>query len=697
MIMKIIYQIPRNSLIWLLTAQVAVIVPHVYRIPWWLTAISLACTCWRVQVFRGLWRFPNTLLRMAFVLLGAASILYSYGTFLGALAGVALLIMAFSFKLLEMHTLRDAYIIVLLSYFVIAMDFLFEQSMIHALYGLFCFIVVTAALLGLNQSSSHVQPFKTFRTAATIFLQSLPLMIVLFILVPRFGPLWTLNFDNTKAYTGLSDSMSPGDIAQLSRSPKLAFRASFENEIPANQQLYWRTLVFYDFDGRTWRAADNNPQGLATFQGRNKAADEWLHNYRQAFLTTDNAFDNADDDAKFIKQARAYNYQVTMEPTGQNYLFALDMPFSQEVDLAISRDYVLRYKEKINQRLDYSARSVPKVITDLVLPQYLREKSTALPENNNPRSKALARQWREQVNSDQAFINKILSWFNQQDFVYTLRPPLLGRNAVDEFFFDTRRGFCAHYAGAFAFLLRSANIPARIVTGYQGGEVNALGNYVLVHQFDAHAWVEVWLQGRGWVRIDPTSAVSPLRIEQGIEDALAAENSFLEDSFFSAVRYRKFPILSQIRLRLDYINYLWHNKVVGYQSKQQQNLFTKWFGEYSYKNIALTLLISGLVIMSSLAAGLFFKRPKRKTDPATKQYLKFCKKLKGAGFTRLASESPMAYADRVSAAQPELKSVIDRITRLYVALTYTGKLADEKQKRQALHALRRAVQKLTIR
>ena len=688
--MNIIYQIPRNSLVWLLAAQVAVIAPHVTRIPWWLTAISLVCAFWRIQVFRGLWRFPGKLLRISFVLIGGAGVLYSFGTFLGAPAGVALLILAFSFKLLEMHTLRDAYIVVLLSYFVIAMSFLFDQSMSYAFYGAVCFVVVTAALIGLNQSRSHWQPFRTFKTAGLIILQSIPLMIVLFILVPRFGPLWTLNFGSTNAYTGLSDSMTPGDIASLSKSPKLAFRASFEQEIPDNKLLYWRTLILYDFDGRTWRTSSVEEQRKYNSSDSPRYSFQWLHDYQQHFYQDSK---NLNSNEK-TKDKRIYNYEVIMEPTGQNYIFALDMPFSEKGDLLLSRDYLLRNKESIFQRFDYSVMSIPGLETDIKLPANIREKATALPENSNHRSKALAQQWRSQVRTDEEYIYKILNWFNQENFVYTLRPPLLGRDTVDEFFFDTQRGFCAHYAGAFAFLLRSVNIPVRIVTGYQGGEINTLGNYVLVHQFDAHAWVEVWLEGRGWLRFDPTGAVSPLRVERGIEDALSGEQSFLESSFFSASRYRKIPVIGLIRLRLDYINYLWHTKVVGYQSQQQFNLISKWFGIYSYERIALALVLSGIVIMGILALILFFKRPIRKTAPATKLYLKYCKKLQRAGFPRLPGESPRDYAVRVSNDNPKLKSTVERVTTLYIALAYTNTFKNENQKDKAITSLKKAIQKI---
>ena len=699
--MKIIYQIPRNSLVWLLTAQVAVIIPHISRIPWWLTAISFACAFWRIQVFRGLWRFPGKMLRFAFVLIGAAGVLYSFGTILGAPAGVALLIMAFSFKLLEMHTLRDAFLVVLLSYFVIAMNFLFEQSMSHAFYGAICFLIVTAAMLGLNQSRSHWQPFRTFKTSGLIILQSIPLMIVLFILVPRFGPLWTLDFGNSNSYTGLSETMTPGDIASLSKSPKLAFRASFEQDIPDNRQLYWRTLMLYDFDGRTWRAGSPNDQSKNGKSKNDSQHDpeysfQWLHDYQQNFYQDTKTLEAIKDTIKKPEDKPVYNYQVIMEPTGQNYIFALDMPFSEKGNLILTRDYLLRNKEPIFQRFDYSLMSIPGLETDIKLPDYLREKATALPKNSNHRSRALAQKWRSQARTDEEYINKILYWFNQKNFVYTLRPPLLGRHSVDEFFFDTQRGFCAHYAGAFAFLLRSVNIPVRVVAGYQGGEINTLGNYVLVHQFDAHAWVEVWLKNRGWVRFDPTGAVSPLRVERGIEDALSDEDSFLEGSFFSASRYRKIPLIGLIRLRLDYINYLWHTKVVGYQSQQQFNLITKWFGVFSYEKIALALIISGMIIMGFLALILFFKRPIRKIDPATKLYLKYCKKLQNAGYPRLPGESPRDYGVRVSTARPNLKSTVERITTLYIALAYTDKLQNENQKHKAMNSLSKAIRKIQI-
>lgn len=682
--MKVIFPIPRNSLVWLLSAHVAVVLPHIPRIPWWLTVLSIVCAFWRIQVFRGMWKFPGRWLRYSLVLAGTAGILFHYGTFLGAVAGVALLITAFSFKLLEMHTFRDAYIVVILAYFVIAMNFLFEQTLLRAIYGLICFVLVTAALIGINQSRSHINPLTTLKTASVIFLQSIPLMIVFFILVPRVGPLWTFNFDNNKAYTGLSDSMTPGDIASLSQSPKLAFRARFENEIPDNQQLYWRTLILYDFDGRTWRAEKQHTRKVFPYKLNYKP--DWLENYHQQFNKTE-SFTNTDFNRQ---QTRKYTYDVTMEATGQNYVFALDMPFTKDNRIAMSRDYVFRYKEKIKQRIDYTFTSSPLIETDIELPEGIRRKSLALPETGNSRARSLARQWRSQVNSDEAFIEKVLNHFNQEAYFYTLKPPLLGKNSIDEFLFDTRRGFCAHYAGAFAYLLRSVNIPVRVVTGYQGGEINTLGNYVLVHQFDAHAWTEAWLPGKGWVRLDPTASVSPLRIERGLEDALLEENTFLENSFFSTSKYRKIPLISKIRLRIDYLNYLWHTKIVSYQAKQQYLLLSKWFGQFSYKKMALIMLACGTLIVGILTIGLFWKRPKRKYDPATIIYLKFCRQMENAGIPRLPGESPMDFAKRVSSSKPQLESQINTVTGLYIALIYSSRSPRGSERIEALNAMKKA-------
>jgi hypothetical protein len=312
-----------------------------------------------------------------------------------------------------------------------------------------------------------------------------------------------------------------------------------------------------------------------------------------------------------------------------------------------------------------------------------RRAELQLPDGYNPRARALASEWRAEAASDEAFIERVLGWFNREAFVYTLQPPLLGRDTVDEFLFGERRGFCEHYANAFVFLLRAAGVPARVVVGYQGGERNPYQDYLLVHHFDAHAWAEAWLEGRGWVRYDPTAAVAPERIESSLSAALGEE--FLADSVLAMERYRGIPLLAIIRMRWDLATYHWARLVLQYNSERQAALLDRVLGEISVARLTAALLGCGAVVLFAVAFSLFGLRPRHRRDPATVAYLRVCAELARGGLVRRNGEGALAFLERVREQSPENADELAAITHAYVELCYGPAVPGARE--QALLAL----------
>ena len=457
--------IPRNSLAWLLTAQIVVLLPHLPRLPLWVAALWLGCALWRVQIQRMRWAYPGTLFKAAAIGLTVLGVFTSQGTLIGLDAAVMLLLLLFMLKLLEMRNPRDAVVVVYLGFFIVATAFLFDQSIVVALYQCFSMLVLVAALVGLQQTPGRNDPARAFKTGAVLLFQAIPLMLVLFVLFPRVGPLWSVNAPGQNATTGLAESMAPADIANLARSGDLAFRASFSGDIPAHEQLYWRALTLSNFDGWRW-----SHSGLAS----------------------------SGSPADWRQQGEPLRYQVMTRATHQPWVFSLRGATSEDSGLFLTRDYMLQSRRALSQTTTYEAISHPD---SLLQPDELdplqQRLYLGLPEGVDPRSRAWAEQLRREFADDGELIQFLLSHFNREPFHYTLRPPVLGEHSNDEFLFDSQSGFCAHFAGAMTFVLRAAGIPARVVAGYQGGEINPRGGYVLVHQFDAHAWVEAWLPGQG--------------------------------------------------------------------------------------------------------------------------------------------------------------------------------------------------------
>lgn len=516
--------IPRVALVWLLVAQVLVILPHLAYMPLWIAAMWLGCAAWRVQVFRMRAGYPRAWVKLALALLAGAGVWLSRGSLVGLDAGAVLLIAAFILKLVEMKTRRDALVLVFLGFFAVVVGYLFDDGFLAALYSLLPVTALLAALIGLQQSAFASRPWPTLRLAGGLLLQALPLMLLLFLFFPRLGPLWSLPMPGNKGVTGLSESMAPGDIAELGRSAELAFRVRFEGAPPPREQLYWRALTMERFDGRRWAQA---PQ--------------W----------------SGEDALHWQKRGPELRYDVIMQPSSQPWLFALDVAQTDQTDTRLMSDFHLQRRQPVEQRLFYRVSSWPQALRESSIDPRTRWRNLQLPMHGNPRARALADELRQAHAQPQALVAALLQRFNHEPFAYTLKPPATGADGVDDFLFDTRSGFCAHYAGAMAFVLRAAGIPARVVAGYQGGELNPAGNYLLVHQFDAHAWVEYWQPEQGWLSVDPTYQVAPERIEQGLEQALAGDSEYLADAPLSPLRYRGLPWLNDMRLAWDSLNYGW--------------------------------------------------------------------------------------------------------------------------------------------
>jgi transglutaminase-like putative cysteine protease len=624
-----------GQLVWLILAILVAGFPHLFFVHPWIPLVVIGITGWRMIAAVKRWPLPSIWLRIPLTVTGFVSVLASYRQISGLDAGSALLLVMAAMKLLETRGQRDRAVMVFICYFLLFAAFLREQAIWSAGYLIGGVIVTTAALYQTSRTGSVSSASHALKMSVRIVLQAVPLMLLLFVLFPRIpGPFWALPQGSGQGVTGLSDRLTPGDITALARSDEVAFRVRFDGATPPQSELYWRGPVMTHFDGRTWA-----PKKYASLP-----------------LTTPEPDDGA----------RSFDYQITLEPHGQHWLLAMEVPVTWNAAQAeLSSAFQLMSRKRVDQLMSYRGRSTPRgSIPGSDDPVALRESRT-LPPNGNPKTLEFARTLRSQSTGDRAYLDELLEYFRREAFYYTLTPAALGKNSIDEFLFSTRKGFCGHYASAFAVLARAAGIPARVVAGYQGAERNPLGDYWIVRQSDAHAWTEIWLEGR-WVRFDPTAAVAPERVELGFDDAI----DWSAETGRSLVRRNSF--IAQLSLTWDAANAGWNQWVLSFGPTAQTSLL-KAIGidRPSTKHLIIIMTLSATLFL--IGVSLVQRRYHRTaSDPLGKTYARLCARAGKTGRKRRASEGPQEYAAALANLRPDLAVELQRLFRMYIALRYAG-------------------------
>lgn len=627
----------RRAVDLLMLSTGAALAPHLAHLPPVIPIFCLVFGLWRWMSAHYAWALPGMAARILLTVTALAGVYLGFGTVFGRDAGTGLLAIMLGLKLLETRCYRDAVVVSFLNYFLCVTTVLYSQAIPLLAYLALVLLVITATLVELNQAGRTRDPMRAMlRRSGALLLQGAPFALLLFVLFPRVsGPLWGLPQDAYGGRSGLDDSMTPGSITHLSRSDAVAFRVSFGGATPPSEMLYWRGPVLWYTDGRSWSSArsKSTPPPIAGLG--------------------------------FIPLGGEQEYTVTLEPHNRAWLYALDLPLTVPRGAQRTADLFLIAGKPVHQHLRYTATSALRYrIDDLSGAE--RARALQLPDAN-PATRALGTKWRREAADDMAVVTRALRHFREEPFYYTLDPPPLGGNAVDEFMFETRRGFCEHYSAAFTVVMRAAGIPARVVTGYQGGEPNPIGNYLIVRQRDAHAWSEVWLDGQGWVRVDPTAAVAPQRIEQGIDSVIADESRGILRNFDNGLLA---GLWQHTRLAWDSLDSRWNLWVLAY-GPANQAAFLSRFGLRSWSGMALAMMAGSLLLLALLAAVLLFKL-RRKSDPAVRLYRHFCAKLARRGIVRAPCEGPAAFALRVQRQRPELREAVASINGLYIAIRYGG-------------------------
>lgn len=605
---------------------------YVGTLPWWLTVVIGASIAIRLVLAARGYAAPGRTLRLGIATAAIVILFLQLRTFNGLSAGTALLSLMAGLKILETQSRRDLHAVALIIYFLCLAALLRSESFWLFLYLSGVASLTAAALLRLASSRHGWE--HSMRYAGRIAAQAMPIALVLWLFFPRFdAPLWHLPPERGNARSGLSDSMSPGDIVDLALSDEIAFRVSFEGSPPPPNERYWRGPVLHDTDGRTWRNVGAGSGGAGTLR----------------------------------VTGTAYLYTLSLEPHAYNWLFALDWPDDWNVpDARLTSDYTLEQSGPVVRPIDVRVRSHTHVLAEEPLSEATRRRDTHLPAHENPRTLALSADLRRSHPDDLGYVGAVLELFRREAFFYTLAPPPLGENAVDDFLFETRRGFCGHYAAAFATLMRAAGIPARVVTGYQGGTYNPYARYWIVRQSNAHAWVEIWVAGRGWTRVDPTSAVAASRVDRGLEDAVAGGRL--------AVGWRAhLPWLEDWRLRLDALGQLWRQRILRFDQLAQFSLLEGLgIGEPDAQKVVLVMAAALALAFGVLMWQLRREQRAQPKDPAVIAYGRLCKKLAAAGVPRAAHEGAEDYADRVARLRPDLAAAVQALCGRYSHLRYAA-------------------------
>lgn len=626
----------------IIIALLVAIAPHFLRLPAW---IILWCLILWGYLFIGAgrgWARPGKYLRLFLASAGFVVAMVTLGglmiggnTFTGLLAVMA------GLKPSETRDHRDRMVTVFIAYFIVITSLFIYENLAMTLYMLLSVLVTSTVLIHINHPGGRIRSH--LRLAGIIMAQAAPLMIVLFLLFPRIqGSLWGMPRQG-EGKSGFSDTLSPGNITSLVKSEEIAFRAEFSGEIPRMNRRYWRGIVFHEFDGRAWHWELRAPLPMPALTGEERA-----------------------------------EYNVSLEPHDSRWLFALELPAGAPDGAKRFSDYTMISSSRVSRRRHYRVVSYLDYDTG-PLTQVEKTVGLQLPPAGNPEARELARVWRESAGSDEEIVEMGLAYIRENNFVYTLNPPPLGVNVIDSFLFRSRKGYCEHYASSFAFLMRAAGVPARVVGGYLGGQKNPYGNYLTVRQSDAHAWVEIGFDERGWVRVDPTGAVSPERIEQGVAASLSPGEI---PDFLTSGKYGSFSgYWENITYGWDAVNTRWDIWFAGYSFEQQQSLLKRigidagsWEGPV--KALLLGLFIAGL--FAGLFAAGILRRDVGKRDLAQESYERFCQKLARAGMSRNPGQGPQDYGALISEKRPDLKGKSEEIIDLYVQLRY-GRGGDESK------------------
>ena len=536
-----------------------------------------------------------------------------------------ILLLAAISRLLAMKHAHEARQLIWVHYFLIACCFILHQDMAIAVLIFTIFAANFYSQHKLFSANTASLQLKSVGRAAMIIL---PLWLGMFVLFPRLPPFWQL--PNMKAAsTGLSDTLEPGAIEQLVQDNSLAFRAEFDGALPSREQLYWRSYLYERFDGRRWLVVP--PQRAA-------------------------ATETAD------KKLPVSRYRIIAEPSQQTRLYSLGLVEQLSDRVRLMNGSLVQADRPVSQRFSYQLSSR---LGDIAVLSDIELKTNLLLPGGNEKTALFAKELRQQYSKPGDLIRALAGYFNQQSFYYSLSPPPLGADGIDQFLFDTRTGFCSHYASATAFILRHAGIPARVVGGYLGGDWHNEQGYLAVRQREAHAWVEYADNGY-WKRFDPTASVAPERVLQRLDDVLSDDDRALLSSF-----WQRSALLQSLQLQLMHLDYYWSVWVLGFDDNQQQNIwrtFWQWFKTHSATLLYLVLTIGLLV--TALVLWLALKKPAKADQPKILQLMQ--RSLKPLLDLKAPHQSLSAYLEQLSAEFPAHSTLLQQIKQLYEQAIFAG-------------------------
>lgn len=640
----------------LIMVEAIVLLPLWFELPAWISAASIALLMARFIMYKKSIKIPSWLILILAVIALGGVFLY-FRTISGRDAGVGLISLMYTFKLLEAKSYRDGALILFISFFILVTAFLYDESILMGAYLLASMMAILMGLIALNSTQGVAGIRHLGKVSGVALLQALPIMLVLFFLFPRLsGPLWAMP-SSAEAGMGIDDEMSPGAISSLYGFDEIAFRVDFESdEAPPINQMYWRGLVLSEFDGIAWKIGAESP-----LRGDSYPSGE-----------------------------PTYSYRVQLEPHNRRWIFGLEDLIEPPKDkVYLFNNYTWRRAQRLTQRLLYTAQAYELDYSDIELSQWHRQLNTQLPDDGNERTKQWAVAEYQKVEGPEAFIRYVLSYIRQRNYHYTLIPEVVEQDVIDGFWLDTQEGYCEHYASAFVFIMRAAGIPARVVTGYQGGEYNPYGDYYIIRQKDAHAWTEVWIDGEGWRRVDPTAAIHPSRVDDSLLDQTSSRDDWLTDfdSLTTTESELAMNIWQQISLRWDAMQSFWNESLMGYDKEMQFNWLSKLgIKQSQWRYLGYALLAT--IILAGAGFGLWILSQAKSRDKVERSYRKFLQTLQKQGVDIKPYEGPKDLLKRIKSHHPELYPKSLPVIKRYIAIRYQKQESSESAKASFFKAVR---------